>query len=375
MDVTLEPLTDVEGLGAPWRELEARADCSFFQSWTWIGSWLKALPDSTALSVLTAKDAGTVVGLCVLGRRFARRHGFVGVRGWFLNETGDPALDTLTVEHSGVLAQRGIERAVLGAVARRLIESAPPWDEFRLTGIESRNADLYVEAFAAAGSCTVKNAEAPYFVVQLDEIRRQGGDYLAALSSNTRSQLRRSLRDYSKTGPVTMRIAESRAEAGDYLAKLRELHQSYWTARGAPGAFATPFANGFHGNLLAEGIPRGEIQLALIACGDQPIGYLYNFRHRGVVSNYQSGIRYTDDSHLKPGMTAHQLLIEHSLRAGDSKYDMLMGDQRYKKSLSTEEGRMRYLTIQRNRMRFRLEDAARGLVRAVRRRRTSAQES
>jgi CelD/BcsL family acetyltransferase involved in cellulose biosynthesis len=367
MDVTLGPLNDVEALAASWRELEARADCSFFQSWTWIGSWLKALPDLTALSVLTAKDAGTIVGLCVIGRRLARRHGFVSVRGWFLNETGDPALDTLTVEHSGVLMQRGTERAVLAAVARELIASTPSWDEFRLTGIENQNADLYAEAFTAAGSCTVQNTEAPYFVVRLDEIRRQGGDYLAALSSNTRSQLRRSLRDYSKSGPVTIRIAGDHAEAGDHLAKLRELHQSYWTTRGAPGAFATPFANDFHRNVLAEGIPRGEIQLASIACGDQPIGYLYNFRHRGVVSNYQSGIRYTDDSHLKPGMTAHQLLIEHSLNAGDSTYDMLMGDQRYKKSLSTEEGRMRYLTVQRNRMRFRLEDAARALVRRVRR--------
>ncbi len=90
------------------------------------------------------------------------------------------------------------------------------------------------------------------------------------------------------------------------------------------------------------------------------------------MSNYQSGIRYTDDSHLKPGLTAHQLLIEHSLGAGDSKYDLLMGDQRYKKSLSTEEGRMRYLTVQRNRLRFRVEDAARALVHRLRRRETAA---
>jgi CelD/BcsL family acetyltransferase involved in cellulose biosynthesis len=270
------------------------------------------------------------------------------------------------VEHSGVLMQSGMEHAVLDAVASRLIARTPAWDELRIAGIESRNADLHGDAFTAAGSCTVKSAEEPYFVVRLDEIRHQGGDYLSALSGNTRSQLRRSLREYSQRGPVTIRIAEDHTEASDYLARLGELHQSYWTSRGAAGAFATPFFNTFHGLLLAAGIPRGEIQLALIACGDQPIGYLYNFRHRGVVSNYQSGIRYTDDPHLKPGLTAHQLFIEHSLRAGDSKYDLLMGDQRYKKSLSTEEGRMRYLTVQRNRVRFRLEDAAVVLVRAFR---------
>ncbi len=249
----------------------------------------------------------------------------VGVRGWFLNETGDPSLDMVAVEHSGVLMQRGMERVVLGAVASQLIARTPAWDELRIAGIESRNADLHGDAFTAAGSCTVKSAEEPYFVVRLDEIRQQGGDYLSALSANTRSQLRRSLREYSKRGSVTIRIAEDHTEASDYLARLGELHQIYWTSRGAAGAFATPFFNTFHGHLLAAGIPRGEIQLALIACGDQPIGYLYNFRHRGVVSNYQSGIHYTDDPHLKPGLTAHQLFIEHSLRAGDSQVRLADG--------------------------------------------------
>ena len=35
--VTLRAVTDWEALGAQWRELEARADLSFFQSWSWIG--------------------------------------------------------------------------------------------------------------------------------------------------------------------------------------------------------------------------------------------------------------------------------------------------------------------------------------------------
>jgi hypothetical protein len=108
------------------------------------------------------------------------------------------------VEHSGVLMQSGMEHAVLDAVASRLIARTPAWDELRIAGIESRNADLHGDAFTAAGSCTVKSAEEPYFVVRLNEIRQQGGDYLSALSANTRSQLRRSLREYSKRGSLTV---------------------------------------------------------------------------------------------------------------------------------------------------------------------------
>jgi CelD/BcsL family acetyltransferase involved in cellulose biosynthesis len=368
MDVSFGPITDVQALAARWRDLEDRADASFFQSWTWIGSWLKSLPDLAALRALAVQDAGTTVGLCVIGRRYARRHGVFGVRGLFCNETGDPELDTLTVEHSGVLMQRGMERPVLDTVARFFRVLTPPWDELRIAGIESRSAGHHVEAFVAAGFEGVKKVDRPYFVVRLAGLREQGHDYLSALSANTRSQLRRSLRGYEQRGPVTMRMAANEAEAHEYLARLREWHQSYWSARGKPGAFATPFANTFHRNLIAVGMPRGEIQLVSLACGDEPIGYLYNFRHRGVVANYQSGLSYGGDSRLKPGLTAHHLAIENSLRMGDSTYDFLMGDQRYKANLSTEEGRMSYLTVQQSRIRFRLEDAARAVVQRLRRR-------
>jgi hypothetical protein len=41
--VRLEPV-DLDRLGQGWRTLEARSDASFFQSWGWIGCWLRHLP-------------------------------------------------------------------------------------------------------------------------------------------------------------------------------------------------------------------------------------------------------------------------------------------------------------------------------------------
>lgn len=36
-DIALSSVTDWAEPGKRWRELEARANCSFFQSWTWTG--------------------------------------------------------------------------------------------------------------------------------------------------------------------------------------------------------------------------------------------------------------------------------------------------------------------------------------------------
>jgi CelD/BcsL family acetyltransferase involved in cellulose biosynthesis len=101
--------------------------------------------------------------------------------------------------------------------------------------------------------------------------------------------------------------------------------------------------------------------------GAEPIGYLYNFVHRGAVLNYQSGLRYESDAKLKPGLVAHTLLIEENLRRGARIYDLLMGNQRYKRSLATDEGTMCELVVQRERLRFRLENLARVARDALRR--------
>jgi CelD/BcsL family acetyltransferase involved in cellulose biosynthesis len=363
MDVTFKRLSDLDELGVKWRDLEQRAEVSFFQSWSWIGAWLRALPRHSVLFVLTIERAGVTVGIGLFGKRLMFRRRVLPVRLLSMSETGDPALDTLTVEHNGMLLQRGLEAEGLNAAARTLCSGNVPWDELRISGIESRRVEPYHAAWSAARTNVLTVAEKPYFTVALDRLRQQGCEYLSSVSSNTRSQLRRSQREYEKRGPLRITFAAGEAQAHEYLARLRELHQAYWVTRGAPGAFATEFANAFHRVLIAEAMPRGEIQLAEIACGEQPIGYLYNFRYRGVVSNYQSGIQYTDDSRLKPGMTAHQLAIEHNLRSGERTYDLLMGDQRYKRSLATDEGTMSYLVIQRKRLRFRLENAVRSLAR------------
>ena len=42
-DVRVETLPAMDVLEARWRALEARSRCSFFQSWIWIGTWLRTL--------------------------------------------------------------------------------------------------------------------------------------------------------------------------------------------------------------------------------------------------------------------------------------------------------------------------------------------
>ena len=103
LSVRLRSIDDIDALGRMWRELDSRAAASFFQSWGWIGCWLRVLPAGALPRLLELRAGGRVVGLGVLGLGEGVRHGVVRTRGLFLNETGDPDCDRLTIEYNGLL--------------------------------------------------------------------------------------------------------------------------------------------------------------------------------------------------------------------------------------------------------------------------------
>ena len=123
----------------------------------------------------------------------------------------------------------------------------------------------------------------------------------------------------------------------------------------------------FHRTLIRDRFAAGEIQLLRVAAGGAPIGYLYNFVHDGHVYAYQSGFRYDDDPKLKPGLVTHAMAIEHNLRAGARVYDFMAGEGQHKASLGTGSSELFWLVLQRDRLRFRVEDGLRKVKQRMRR--------
>ena len=118
--VTLERLPPLAEVERDWRDLEGRSDRSFFMSWSWMGAWLGALPSHVRPELLRVESQGRIVALGVLVGRLIRRHGVFLSRALFLNSTGDPHLDELTIEYNGLLSERGFEReAARGCVEFR----------------------------------------------------------------------------------------------------------------------------------------------------------------------------------------------------------------------------------------------------------------
>lgn len=311
VEMTVTEERSLEGLGAAWRGLEAEAtDLSFFRSWSWVGCLAQErFPDPV---VLKAWRGGRLVGLALFNRRGARLH---------LGEGGDAVLDAPFVEHNGPLAlDREAGRALLHAAAGlrgvgRLVLSGIP-------------TSLLAEAPGVA--LRRQERQAPF--ADLAAVRAAGGDPLALLSANARQQIRRSARRY---GTPVLRRAEHAEAALAMLREMTELHQRSWIARGKPGAFAHAFMRRFHEELVRRAAPRGEVDLLRVEGSGGCVGILYNFRLRGRVSAYQSGLDLAGAGPLgKPGLTCHVMAIAQAAAAGDAVYDFLGGEDRYKLTLA-----------------------------------------
>jgi CelD/BcsL family acetyltransferase involved in cellulose biosynthesis len=361
IEVQLTRCPELAALAADWLALEANSDASFFTSWSWIGSWLASLPPDKTPELLSARSNGELVGLALLGRQRARRHCFVNSRGLHLNASGDPVADAIAIEYNGFLVRRDNSTPVQQAMLDHIVSAEADWDEFYLPGLTS--APVGIE-LAPGTSYRVEHK--PVYLVDLERVREKSGDYLAVLSQQSRYQVRKSEKACAKLGSITLDAASDLRQALSYLDSLKALHQPYWIARGQPGAFASEFSNRFHHQLVSRAWGRGEIQLLSVSLGDKVLGYIYNFVHRGHVYNYQTGIDYSLlEGSVSPGLVCHARAISHCAAQGLELYDFMAGEQRYKRAMSTCSSQLGWGVLQRDRLRFRAEDALRRVRRRI----------
>lgn len=357
LGVTLERLSAPGEVERDWRELESRSDRSFFRSWSWIGAWLGALPSAIRPELLRVTSEGRTVALGVLVRRRLRRHGVLLSRALFLNSTGDPDLDEITIEYNGLLCERGFEQEAARACIEFLL-SRDDWDEWFLEGLQDPGLS---DRVPASGVRWVVRRQSKCHHVDLEALRSSGGEYLGLLGSNTRHNIRRSVREYEKLGPLVLESADTAEQVSAFFSGLRQLHQAYWQAKGLSGSFANPFFVEFHAHLVRTLFAEGSIQLLRLRAGNDIIGYLYNFVDRGRVYNYQSGFDYSlcPKPYGRPGLVAHAQAVELNRRLGHLFYEFMAGDSQYKQALGVNATDMVWLVAQRTRFRFWLEDCLR----------------
>ncbi len=364
----LDAHTDREQIREIWNELTSELEVDYFLSPGWVETWLDSLPREVALKLVVGYLDGSPVLAFFAGIRGLWRKRVIPVRSVFVNATGVPEIDRLSIEYNQVL-MKGTPPERIWDVLEEL-DRTESWDEFVFPGhaVDAVADSLISRCPPRWRPVVVRDDPSPY--VNLEAVREKEGDYASLLSSNTRRQMRRCYEAYSKNGAIECEVAANADRALEMFDELVELHRERWDHRGVEGAFSRQYSLSFHTALIRNRFDSGEIQLLRVTAGDHTVGCLYNFVFNGRVLFYQGGLVYSEDGKMKPGWLCHAEAVRFNAKSNLKAYDFLAGGGQYKRSLSTDRNRLIWAKVQKRKLRFELELIGAGLKRRYRKTRS-----
>ncbi len=354
-----------------WQQLvDACANPSITLTWPWLRSWWDVFGnDSRQLRIVLVHDEDRLVGAApLLLRRDPRRHYKVlSLRRVELLASGEERGAPICSDYIGWPTVAGYEDAVTEAVLAVLLrELRAEWDEVVLPDM---SADAAVtrslrERHGTGGVVVTEERREPAAVLDLAP---SWDAMLERLGSGLRYKIRRGRRDFEAQGGTyhAVMAGEPWEHAFETLVGL---HQARWEGKGEPGAFKHPKRLAFHRLVIPRLLEAGWLRLGVLTMPDGPLGAIYNTRYRGQVFFYQSGIRLTEQTHLRPGVLLHAYEIEDAIRAGASEYDFLKrGHSEYKDAWSSRSRDLVRLRVaQRNIRNWSYEALRAGMAQARR---------
>jgi len=359
-------LNNLNNIKQDWIQLQERANCSYFQSWGWIGTWLEQIAYDLEPMLVKIWHDKLLVGIGVFVSKKVTRHHIFHSNALFLNEYPFDG-QNMVIEYNGLLADKDHQQAVYRETIGHIFNNFRNSDELFLSGLnENKDYKLLQENYPDNITNLRIVEKSPAWSVDLTSFGHGIDNFLKTLSKNRRSQIRRSIKAYEEQGPLKIKEADNKQEALIFFNGLKELHTERWKLKGGHGSFANPLWEQFHSTLISSRFTEGEIQLLQVSNLDGTIGYLYNFIWRKRVYVLQTGFKITDKKHLMPGYVVHVLAIAHNKQKGLEIYDLMHGDSLYKRILCNQSESLYWAVIQRYHLKFVLEQFATNMVRSFR---------
>ncbi len=308
-----QALADLEG---EWNALLARSRSdSIFLTWEWIAAWREAVAPHAPLLLVTVRDpAHRLVAVAPFYRTRMRLLGAVPYR--VARVLGDFHSGS---EYPDLIIDREVEDAAASALVEALLARRNLWDCLWLprmagwTGARER-----WRALCEAHGLWVHEHLRDFAPVDL---REDFEGFLGTLSRNTRSSLRRRMRDVLDGDGATFCLCTP-DDREEFLDALFRLHAQRWATRGDEGSFRRqPHMEAFYRRFIPEAQQRGWLRLYGLRLGGElkavQIGYVYG----GTYSQLQEG--FCPSAPDGVGNVLRALSIESLIAEGVRCYDFL----------------------------------------------------
>jgi CelD/BcsL family acetyltransferase involved in cellulose biosynthesis len=330
-----------------WRSL-AGVRGNVFLTPEWLFAWLRHYGDGAEPAVLEARDPQRrPIGWMPMTLQ--------GGRPRSLRFAGANLADHLHPLASG----SDSELEVAAAFGASLGEGLPGWRTLVLDNVD-QNAGWVRSLSGAApmplAAVTVRRSQLPYAALP-----SSWDEYLASRSRNFRSEVGRKLRRLKRDHEVRFRRTDHPDQLGRDLETFFRLHDARWGPRGGSSSQAAR-ARAFHRDFSAEALDRGWLRLWIMEVDLEPVAAWYGWRLGSRYGYYLAGFspRW---AHRSVGF----LLLAHTVRSaieeGASEYDLLLGEEEYKRRFATHSRGVETLIFTRAHDPVRLLTAADAVLR------------
>jgi hypothetical protein len=338
-----------------WLALESKSSPLFFLSWRWIGPWLTQVSTTEKLMLVQATHHAQTVGLCIFVEKKTTRHSLVNSTQWLLHRSGVDNDDQIWIENNNFLVTDKNKELIIQAIWKTLQIHHHYVDEFIVAMHHNRPEKLKL-SIALEYKIKARYIENGYYV-NLKNISTID-DYLLSLSKNTRKQINRSFKLLSQIGNIEFSVIQCPEQQTEVLEQCKQWHIDKWKETNTPSGFINSKFTDFHQNLINEDHATSKAVVASLKVNEELTGCLYCFIDNQCAYFYLSAFKPIKDNRIKLGLTLHTLFIKSLIETSPNitKYDFLAGEARYKKSLANNQDMHCYLVIQKNSLKFRIEN-------------------
>lgn len=330
-EIAVQFLTDADEfvrLAPRWNALHERsASASVFTSWIWQYQWWQVYGRGQPLRLLVALEGGEAVGILAL---YVQTTKVMGVPVRLLRFVGTGA-DTHPDDLGPVIApEREPE------VAHKLAEAAlriADADVVAISDIDprSRFPRALEEAARQARRASITSGSERIAYIDLPAT---WPDFLKALSSDRRTRLRSARKKAAAAHTVRFFVWDDGAKIDDAVDRLVELHRRRWRQAGGSESFQSPQYIDFHRRIIKASFARGWLRLYCLELDGEIAAITYCYRFRKGVYLMQAGFD-PEKAKCNPGKVLLGHAIEHALGEGNTVFDFLRGEHRYKDQLAT----------------------------------------
>ncbi len=335
-----------------WRKLELDlSNQRLTSSSLWTETWLTHFGETVSYRFAIGLRDGVACGIALLTEGVGQSAGPFRLKTCHVGTAGELDSDSVCVEYNSLLCDPA-DYPEFAQLIWDWIQRQTRCDELRLDGFDTPSIEMFVAQHPDA-----EVDRKPSYFVDLKSVRENGEEPIMRFGSQTRSKIRRTLRDL---GDAKGEWAESVTRAEELFHQMTRLHQAHWTACGYPGVYASRRFTDFHLDLLHRAVPSGKMGLFAVTAGNRLIGCCQILVDRQRVLHYQCG-RAPATGSISNGVALDYLCICESLRRGYDAVDFLAGETEHKRRLSTDRAELAWVTWRRPTLKNHAIDALRHL--------------